>query len=130
MKEIVSPEELLYRAVKPIPVYWKDGRITSALFKDSKGVSVDRDGGRSSENIISNFVTRMGDKNVKAIAILKAEQCFNNEMIVIPSPVQDNKYHAEIHCSETKVELSKKQARALANCCQCVALQDLEDTLV
>ncbi len=42
----------VYRRVKSKPVFMKEGRPSSALFKDSKGVSVDRDAGRNLNDII------------------------------------------------------------------------------
>ena len=36
----------IFRRVKSKPIFMKDGRPSSALFKDSKGVLVDRDAGR------------------------------------------------------------------------------------
>lgn len=125
MKEPIRSEEILYRAVKPKPVFWKEGgRVTSALFKDSKGVSVDRDGGRSTEEVISNFITKMGEENVVATAFLSAQECFDIDAVVLPKPIDGNEYHAEIHHSETQIELTKKQAKALADCCKLVFVKE------
>ena len=44
----------IYRRVKSKPVFMKDGRPSSALFKDSHGVSVDKDMGRNEKDIISD----------------------------------------------------------------------------
>ena len=43
----------IYRRVKSKPIFMKEGRPSSALFKDSKGVSVDRDGSREICSIIA-----------------------------------------------------------------------------
>lgn len=42
----------IFRRVKSKPIFMKDGKPSSALFKDSKGVSVDRDGGRNMDDIM------------------------------------------------------------------------------
>ena len=78
----------VYRRVKSKPVFMKEGRPSSALFKDSKGVSVDRD---------------------------TDEQCDSVEVCVIPDPiVGENENHAVIQKSKTEIRLSKSQARNLA----------------
>ena len=43
------PDEKLFRAVKNKPVFWniKTNRVSSAIFKDSHGVSVNRSGDRT-----------------------------------------------------------------------------------
>lgn len=52
----ISDFEILNRAIKPFPNWWKldVNRPSSAAFKDSRGVSVDRDGGRNQSHIIMN----------------------------------------------------------------------------
>lgn len=55
----------IYRRVKSKPIFMKDGRPSSALFKDSKGVSVDRDGGRGLDEII------MDEERLHARCIIK-----------------------------------------------------------
>ncbi|APO46802.1 hypothetical protein BS614_24000 [Paenibacillus xylanexedens] len=113
----IKREEILYRALKPIPAWWKDDLPSSAIFKDSNGVSVDRDGGRSTGNITLNFESRMGKENLRAIAIIKVEDCLDNDTVVLHKPVEDNEHHAEIHSSHDKVELTRGQARKLFKCC-------------
>jgi hypothetical protein len=53
----VSNNEWLYRMVLNKPNYWKENenRVSSAAFKDSKGVSVDRDGERPESKIIEEL---------------------------------------------------------------------------
>jgi hypothetical protein len=50
---LISNSEILYKAIKPIDHLWKQGSPSSAAFKDSKGLSVDRDGGRTKSDCIS-----------------------------------------------------------------------------
>ena len=65
----ISDAEMLYRSVPDKPNMWKPefNRPSSALFKDSKGVSVDRDGGRSIEEIIANFDRKMPERGLVSI---------------------------------------------------------------
>ena len=107
----------------------KDGRPSSALFKDSKGVSVDRDAGRKIDDIISDeerlhalYTNGLSDEEIKehgeeleAIVQLTDEQCDSVEACVIPDPIRgENEYHALLQKSETEIQLSKSQAKTLA----------------
>lgn len=119
----------IYRRVKNKPVFMKDGRLSSALFKDSKGVSVDRDAGRELGDIIideerlhSLYNAGLTDDEIKekgeglkAIIELTSEQCDSVKACVIPDPIYgENEYHALLQKSETEVQLSKSQAKSLA----------------
>lgn len=119
----------IYRRVKSKPIFMKDGRPSSALFKDSKGVSVDRDGGRGLDEIIMDEerlhalynkglteaeIKEKGEE-LKAIIALTREQCDSVEVCVIPDPISgENEYHALLQKSETEIQLSKSQAKSLA----------------
>lgn len=119
MKETIEKHEKLYRMVIMNPNYWKNelGKPSSAVFKDSKGVSVDRDGSRSELNITETFIERFGAEKMKAIVSITAEFCYDLETHLVYSPTDDNKYHAEIHASEERAPLSNSKARKLANEC-------------
>ena len=119
----------IYRRVKSKPVFMKEGRPSSALFKDSKGVSVDRDMGRKLNEIIADeerlhalYNAEMTDEEIKekgeelkAIISLTDEQCDLVEVCIIPDPIPgENEYHALIQKSAIDIPLSKSQARSLA----------------
>lgn len=119
----------IYRRVKSKPVFMKDGRPSSALFKDSKGVSVDRDAGRKIDDIIVDeerlhalYNAGLTDEEIKergeelkAIISLTCEQCDSVGACVIPDPIYgENEYHALLQKSATEIQLSKSQAKALA----------------
>lgn len=119
----------IYRRVKSKPIFMKDGRPTSALFKDSKGVSVNRDAGREIGTIIAeeerlhilynsgltNEEIQEKGEELRAIVELTSEQCDSVEACVIPDPIPgENENHALIQKSETEILLSKSQARNLA----------------
>lgn len=119
----------IYRRVKNKPIFMKDGRPSSALFKDSKGVSVDRDAGRKIDDIITDEerlhslynegltddeIKEKGEE-LKAIIELTCNQCDSVEACVIPDPIHgENEYHALLQKSETEIQLSKSQAKSLA----------------
>lgn len=105
-----AKEENLFRSVPNLPEFWKDGedRPTTALFKTKIGVSVDRDGGRSSSDIVSSFKSRFGDETIKAVLFINAGICMEIGTHLVYAPVADNVYHAEIHDSAEKIEISAK----------------------
>lgn len=121
--------EKIYRRVKSKPIFMKDGRPSSALFKDSKGVSVDRDSGRNLDEIISDeerlhnlYNKDLTDEEIKergeelkAIIQLEKQQCDEVGAYVIPDPIHGgNEYHSLLQQSETEIPLTKRQARDLA----------------
>lgn len=117
----VSGQESLYRAIKPNPDFWKsvENRPSSALFKDSFGVSVDRDGNRNEKDILTQFKTRFS--NLRGVAKLKAQDCLDLKCRLVPKPKRNNIYHS-LMLGETDVELKNKQARKLAKTCQFLPL--------
>lgn len=121
--EKIEPEELLYRAVPNKPQLWKSelNKPSSALFKDSMGVSVDRDGNRSQSDII-HFIKENIKGELKAIILIKAQECFKFNAYPLPKPISNNIYHAEIHDSETKISLTDSKAKQLSRACK-IAIQ-------
>ena len=59
MTEQFDPGEKMYRAVFPpeiMPLFWKEnGKISSAVFKDKNGLSVERAGDRDEDTVIANM---------------------------------------------------------------------------
>lgn len=108
-------DEDLFRAIPSNPNCWssKHDRPSSAAFKDSQGLSVDRDGSRSDEVIIGAMEDRLGEE--RGHVSVYSEFCKNDvEALVVPKPEEDNPYHAEIHRSEEKAQLTNGQARKLS----------------
>lgn len=119
----------IYRRVKSKPIFMKDDRPSSALFKDSKGVSVNKDAGRKVDDIISDeerlhalYINGLSDEEIKeqgeelkAIIQLTNVQCDSVGACVIDDPIHgENEYHALLQKSETEIQLSKGQAKSLA----------------
>ncbi len=112
MKEF-KDEESLFRKIPNNPVMKReDGSISSAVFKDSKGCSVDRQLDRELKDVFDSFITRFND--VQAIADVKYQDCIDVNTIVKEVPLENNKYHCEIHRSEEKAQLTSGQARRLS----------------
>lgn len=110
----VEDHELLYRAVPKFPNYWNKDRnsVSSALFKDKNGVSVDRDGNRK-ENVICKQLQNKISNSIAAISV-KTNSVRSISALVLPKPSNANQYHAEIHDSETKILLSSSKAKRLS----------------
>lgn len=119
----------IYRRVKSKPIFMKEGRPSSALFKDSKGVLVNRDGSREICDIIADeerlhslYTNELSDveirergEELKAIIRLTDSQCDSVAVCVVPDPINgENEYHALLQKSETEIQLSKSQAKTLA----------------
>lgn len=107
-------DERLLRAVRPNDKrfkFWKDnGKLSSAAFKDKKGLSVDRTYDRSmAESII--FIKQNLSGNIVSVSV---SDCNEIETCLKYLPSEYNKYHSEIHGSENEIILSDIQAFQLA----------------
>ena len=120
----------VFRRVRNHPNYIKEnGTISSAIFLDSKGVSVDIDDGRSVNEIISAEEAlhvyynseRLtgdpeGDYKLMAIVSVTRQVCEDKQVMIELSPVEKiNPYHAILRRDADKVELSSSQRRYLKN---------------
>ena len=121
-KNKIEDYEILYRVVRNSdPNGFVDGIPTAALFMDEGGASVDRDGGRTEEAIVRKFKSRFKRmEDYKTAVKISAGTC--RSIGTYPNPIhnQTNKYHAEIHESDTEVLVSLLKAMQLASLCQIV----------
>ncbi len=107
----IQVHEILFRAIHPSFWNYDEDRPTSALFKDRRGVSVDRDGERTLEECISFLLynrERFGACNIQA-GLAK-----NIGAFIKPDSQPDNKFHAMILESESKINLSNGKAKELS----------------
>lgn len=110
-------KERLFRKIPNNPnMRREDGSISSVVFKDSNGCSVDRQLDRKLEDVYKNFISKFSD--IIAIADVKYQDCINVGAIVKEVPLENNKYHCEIHRSEEKAQLTPGQARKLSRMAQ------------
>lgn len=111
----IGENELLLRAVRPWPRFWKDGRLSSAALKDSQGLSVDRTYDRSLETAIAYMQQHLsGD-----IVTFTLDACRSVGAVVLYRPTT-NIFHCEIHGGSDSVVLSPLQAKELAECANIV----------
>lgn len=107
-------EEKLFRAILPLEAFWdeENNRPTSGAFKDNKGLSVDRQAGRSvSDAVQALLATKKEDSKIVSVTV---SFCRSVPVLPVYKPVENNIYHSEIHDSEEKIGLSSGKAKALA----------------
>lgn len=128
--DVVEGSESLYRVVKRSrpDCITANGKVSPALYKDSNGVSVDRDGGRNEEEIV-RFITEVTfPRRAKAIASLLSSTCYGVGFRVEAAPSEINPYHANIYLDEDE-QKGNLQALQLADECQVVYFdEDVEWT--
>ena len=114
MNEYFQPDELLFRAVWPKDITFKDaGRISSSAFKDPKGqgLSVDRSGERSAEEAAAFLLSHL-----QGVAVyVTVADCIECSALPCWKPHPANEWHSEIHQNENVKLLSQKQAYHLAS---------------
>jgi hypothetical protein len=106
--------EALYRAVYPPDIkrmYWKDeSHISSAVFLDKKGVSVERGNYRPDEIV----VLEMKKSFIGKIISITVGLCHKVNAKVLYKPTKRSLYHSEIHGSNKHIILTPAQRRFLA----------------
>ena len=108
MNEAFNIDERLLRAVFPPEkkeLFWKGNRLTSAAFKDKRGLSVDRTGDRDMIASVDFMKTHL-DGYIFSLSII---DCYHVHAEVKYLPTI-NPYHCEIHRSPYIVELDDDQA--------------------
>jgi len=113
---MILEEEVIHRAIKPKELFWneKTGKVTSALFKDSKGVSVDVNNDRTDEQVKKSFQGEFPD--LKGDARLVTKMCRDKKCRVEADPINNNENHAVI-LGEVNIKLTSGQARYLSRNC-------------
>ncbi|MBO4414714.1 MAG: hypothetical protein J5824_01890 [Lachnospiraceae bacterium] len=114
MTEQFEVYEKLYRAVFPpdiMPMFWKEnGEISSAVFKDKNGLSVERAGDRDESDVIADMRIYF----YGAIIGVLVGDCLNCGAVLKYLPTQRSIFHSEIHGSQERKLLSQSQCKYLA----------------
>lgn len=117
----------LYRVIKrsrPDTIKRRNGKVvgvSSALFKDEGGVSVDQKKERSEEAAIDGL-RKFFKQRLKGVASLFKSDVVDAEAVLIPKPSDNLPYHAEIHNSHDEILLDDEQALQLADSCNLIYL--------
>lgn len=115
MNDQASNEEYVYRAIHPHRDFIKEnGSISSAAFKDPKGLSVEQGLGRADKDVVAHIrQTKLQGK----VAKIPVDVC-NKANIIIFNDKAKNIYHRLLlnkpYSPNENNSLSKTQARALA----------------
>lgn len=108
-------DEILYRAVLPPEIkdmFWKkNGKVSSAAFYDPYGLSVERGYYRETKDIIEG----MRRNFIGPIVSFSVQDCRNADIVVQYLPSETNKYHSEVHGSESEKLLNRKQRNHLTS---------------
>ena len=108
-------------AKKSVPNHYNisENRVSSALFKQSNGVSVNRCLQQGPDDCVNQLEAAFcNDLNV--IVKITIEQCLSIGVYVEPDPRPDNIYHANIFNSQAKDEIKSGKAKRLASSCRVV----------
>lgn len=124
MDKKFASNECLYRGLHPLWIE-DDNTVSSAAFKDSGGVSVDRDGGRDEQDCVDRMVEAL--PQIAGVCKLTCGDVEDCEAVTVYCPVLDNEYHSEIHDSAEQVQIkSKAKSRKLAGKSRIVYKKDEE----
>lgn len=128
MDEIKNEWSFVTRRIRNKPMFiHEDGSVCSSLFKDSQGVSVNKDHRRNIESIIADEerlhrlycseTEEIEDPEKRLVAITSIDKtvCEENSVYVKDDPIPDiNPHHCLLQKSETDIVLTRVQAKALA----------------
>lgn len=107
---IINNDEYLYRGIIELNWDYENNRPSSATFKDSNGVSVDRDNSRPELECIEFIKNK---KNFFAICKIETYDVRELNAVVKYSPIENNIHHSEIHDSLEKVQMQGSKPKKL-----------------
>ncbi len=82
--ERIESGEVLFRAVQQHPDLWRGNRPSSLPFRNTAGVSVDRDGERSEADICEFIQSNLSVYRLKAVVSVTAAGCQDIGVLAIP----------------------------------------------
>ncbi len=116
--QIIDDNEFLYRGIIEHNWDYENNRPSSATYKDSKGVSVDRDGQRGEKECVDYL---NGKKNFFAVCKVKAQTVRELNAITKYLPIENiNPFHSEIHDSETRIQMRGSKPKKIRDASEVV----------
>ena len=106
----ISDTEYLYRGIVDANWDYERNRPSSATFKDSFGVSVNRDDHRD-ENLCVQELLEI--RNFKGICKILTSAVREIGAVAFYKPIPLNIYHSEIHSSVDIIQIKGKKAKDL-----------------
>src|SRR5690606_21704095 len=110
LNDEILGEELLFRGIIESNWDFEHNRPSSAIFKDSKGVSVDRSANREEEVCVKFLNSK---RKFFTTCSIKTKIVRDNNAVALYKKIPDNIYHSEIHDSAEKVQLTASKAKKL-----------------
>ena len=120
----IDSGEFLYRGVLENQWDQQKNRPSSAAYKDSCGVSVNRDA--LIRDLQSSINALLGIKPFKAVCRVMERKVRESGALTKYLPVPENVYHCEIHDSEEKISLSASKARKVRDSSEVVYLASID----
>lgn len=117
LSEIVEDGEFVFRGIvdKPEGIFDRYGKLATGCLKQSTGVSVDRDGNRTDDEVIEFMVENRPTSNRKFVKFLKMNvgNIRSNGWKVDADPLPTNEFHAEMDQVVPSKHLNQVNARAI-----------------
>lgn len=128
MSETISDWLFVIRRVRKAPLFFhNDGTVSSALFKDGQGVSVDKDHLRSIDEIIEDeerlhreYISVEEEREnpsmqLSAIVSIDRSVIEDRSVEIIDAPIiPTNPHHCLLYKNQSKEKLTQSQAKALS----------------
>ena len=122
-------EEQFYRVInRSQPYSFEKNKISSALFKDPKGLSMDKKGERNEDDAVK-FMENYFRERFKGVARLGHKKLEKAETYIENSPSEKNEYHVQVYENSEKDPISSLKALILADSAELVLLKDKPDWL-
>lgn len=123
MCQITAPDEILYRRIHINPEFWDKefDRPSSAAFKDPKGLSVFRRGGREENEVLNHLKCIFSSQTTKTFVYISVNICIDID-VYVKDKSNNSDYHAEIHDSRNTIEICSSKRKKLAEAfreCHC-----------
>lgn len=123
----ISDEELLYRGVNEHNFNFEENRVSTSLFKDKKGVSVDRSLNRNQNDCISFLKSFKHPTYFICFCEIETNVVRNNiGVCAIHKPIDSNQFHSELHEDSNQQGIKKKSIqRELLKACNIIKNKSL-----
>lgn len=120
LPEVFAPEENIFRAVPDAQYDFNEDKPSTAAFKDSQGLSVDRQWERQIHECKDFILAKDKFANSKAIVHISTETCKVHGANPNYKPEPDNNYHSILIRPDGTIRLSDSTRRKLKeNCIVC-----------
>lgn len=104
----IGNNELLHRGLWDNPNWFnKNNKLTTAFFKDKRGVSCERNGSRKDDDIKESLSNTLSHRTLVGEVMVLAGTCLQVGCVLIETK---GRYHVDIHGSATEKSPDDEQA--------------------